>query len=272
MTTVLALDAAWTDKQPTGVALLVGEGCHWRCAALAPSYQSFLGLANGVAVDWNGTFHGSAPDIPALLSAAAQIANTQSVDVVAIDMPVATCPIKGRRISDDAVSKRFGGRKCGTHTPNSVRPGPLGAKLTRDFGGHGFKVATAEVAPGTSGCLIEVYPHPALLRLLDVDERVPYKAGKAGRYWKGTTVPERTRLLLEQFDRILCALGQHIGDIPLRLPRHPEVRCLAHLKKYEDALDALVSGWVAMRYLNGQAEPFGDGTSAIWVPKKGKVC
>ncbi len=272
MITVLALDAAWTNKQPTGVALLVGEGHDWQCAALAPSYKSFLDLADGSMVDWNGKFYGSEPDIPALLYAAAKLANTSSVDLVAIDMPVATCPITGRRTSDDAVSKRFGARKCGTHSPSTIRPGSLGESITGDFHKHGFQVATTDVMPGTLGCLVEVYPHPALLRLLKADIRVPYKVSKAGQYWKGTVTHERTRLLLEGFDCILNSLRQHIKNIPLYLPCHSEVLCLAHLKKYEDALDALISGWVAMKYLTGQAESFGDNTAAIWIPKKNTDC
>jgi predicted RNase H-like nuclease len=38
------------------------------------------------------------------------------------------------------------------------------------------------------------------------------------------------------------------------------------LKRYEDSLDALVCSWVGAKYLLGEAEPYGDGTAAIWVP------
>ena len=36
----------------SGVALVVSDGPAWRCAAVAPSYDAFLGLARGVPVDW----------------------------------------------------------------------------------------------------------------------------------------------------------------------------------------------------------------------------
>ena len=268
--TVLALDAAWTNKQPTGLAVLVGNNENWRCAALAPSYESFLTLAAHQAIDWNGSFRGSEPNIAALLAAATKLADSQSVDLVTIDMPVATCLIEGRREADNAVSKRFGGMNCSTHTPNSVRPGTLGGKLTREFQRHSFRVATTEVLAGTRRCLVEVYPHPALLRLLNVDNRVTYKVAKSRSYWPEQTGAARITLLLERFECILSALNRAIQNIPLQLPKPEDVRCLVHLKKYENALDALISGWVAMQYLSGNAEPFGDSTAAIWVPKAGQ--
>lgn len=42
MISVLGIDAAWTDHEPSGVALVTGEGAgHWRCRCVAPSYASF---------------------------------------------------------------------------------------------------------------------------------------------------------------------------------------------------------------------------------------
>ena len=38
MTTVLGIDAAWTAKNPSGVALVSRQGGQWMCRGLAPSY------------------------------------------------------------------------------------------------------------------------------------------------------------------------------------------------------------------------------------------
>jgi predicted RNase H-like nuclease len=38
------------------------------------------------------------------------------------------------------------------------------------------------------------------------------------------------------------------------------------LKAFEDMLDAIVCCWVAICALQGRAIPFGDDTSAIWIP------
>lgn len=48
MAGVLGIDAAWTEKEPAGVALLEGRSEVWRCVAVAPSYDSFLALAEGI--------------------------------------------------------------------------------------------------------------------------------------------------------------------------------------------------------------------------------
>jgi predicted RNase H-like nuclease len=112
-----------------------------------------------------------------------------------------------------------------------------------------------------------VYPHPALLTLLGCDERVRYKVRRSSRYWPRTTIAERVSSLLEQFDRINVALGAVIGGALLQLPAAARTRSLAELKRYEDALDALISAWVGARYSTGQAAAYGDETAAIWIPR-----
>lgn len=39
------------------------------------------------------------------------------------------------------------------------------------------------------------------------------------------------------------------------------------LKAFEDMLDAVVCAWVGCCILDGRARSFGDGSSAIWVPR-----
>jgi hypothetical protein len=50
MSIVLGIDAAWTDRHPSGVAVL-DLNRPAKCLAVAPSYDSFIGLASGTAVD-----------------------------------------------------------------------------------------------------------------------------------------------------------------------------------------------------------------------------
>lgn len=45
---ILGIDAAWTSKNPSGVALLSDAG---RLIAYAPSFVSFTALADGDPVD-----------------------------------------------------------------------------------------------------------------------------------------------------------------------------------------------------------------------------
>jgi predicted RNase H-like nuclease len=269
MPAILAIDAAWTDHEPSGVSLLDGSDGSWRCVALAPSYQDFLLLAEGQTVDWTrASIAGSIPDAADLLKAAEKLLGGRSADLVPVDMPLATTPITGRRVADTGISKAFGAQGCAAHSPNATRPGSISDTLRQSFDTLGFPLAAANCPVGTSRRLIEVYPHPALLTLLNRTWRVPYKISKTGKYWPGAPVPDRLRNLLQEFHAILAALQQQIAGIPDLLPPIGQVTSFSSLKRYEDALDALVCGWVGMTYLAGQAMAYGDDTAAIWVPNR----
>ena len=267
MTHILALDAAWTNRQPTGVALLRRESERTTCLALAPSCRAFGELARGRPVRWDEKQHGSAIDMSWLLEQAGRFAGVDEVEVVAVDMPLATTPITGRRVADSAISRRFGSAWCSAHSPSAKRPGPIADAIHSNLVEHGYKLATQ--APGTNGSrhLVEVYPHPALLRLLSVDVRLPYKQGKTRRYWPSASRAERAANLVTNLRAVDAALRRWIDGIQLPLPAPDDARLtLASLKPFEDAIDALVSAWVGLCYATGRAEPFGDETAAIWVP------
>ena len=144
MRAVLGIDAAWTLTQPSGVALAAEVSSGWRVIASASSYQRFLALANHLPEE--GRPSGSLPDAPALL-ASASILCGHPIDLVAVDMPLARTPIVGRRISDDAVSRAYGGRKCGTHTPSILRPGRMSDHIRDSFDLAGYPLVTNIMAP-----------------------------------------------------------------------------------------------------------------------------
>jgi predicted RNase H-like nuclease len=121
---VLGIDAAWTDHEPSGVAV-EDEAGGWRCAGVAPSYQAFEALSEGQAVDWNQAPASSAPRVVALAESARTLLSAGNAGplTVTVDMPMATVPITGRRSADNLVAVRFGGQGCGTHSP--ARAGPV---------------------------------------------------------------------------------------------------------------------------------------------------
>jgi predicted RNase H-like nuclease len=262
--TVLGIDAAWTEHQPSGLALLQGQGEGWRSLAVAPSYESFLALAEGTPVDWSARPQGSPPAMAELLRAAEHLAG-QPMDCIAIDMPLSTEKINGRRAADREVSRLFGSRGCSVHSPNAERPGSIANKIRPDLQNLSYPLHTTGDRPGPGG-VIEVYPHVALLALLQVDYRVPYKVSRSQRYWPGLPVPERIRRLLENFKVIRDALSQRIEAITLPLPEPDQVTSMAALKTLEDSLDALVCAWVAIEHLAERTSGLGDATAAIWCP------
>jgi predicted RNase H-like nuclease len=265
MTTILGIDAAWTKCGSSGVSVLKLEKSRWRCVAVAPSYEALGVLAAGGSCDWSLRSSGSTPNAEWLLQAATKLAG-EPVALVTIDMPVATNPIHMRRAADRDVSRAFGARWCSAHSPNQQRPGEFGASLTRQFAQLGFPVATAATPPGEARRLVEVYPHPALLTLLQRQQRVPYKVNRASKYWGRIPKPACLSRLLHEFVSIHQGLTQHIDGIPIHLPRVDDVKTFASLKPFEDALDALVCGWVGCLYLARAAYPLGDETSAVWCP------
>ena len=263
---MLGIDAAWTAHQPSGIALVQRQGDAWSCVALAPSYASFMALADGIAVDWSARAQGSKPQMAALLRAAERLSDGR-VDLIAFDMPLSKEPIGHRRQADRAVSRVFGNRGCAVHSPMVQRPGAIADGIRRDLEDCGYGLQTVAAQPGPGG-LIEVYPHVALLALLESKYRVPYKVSRSLQYWRKEhlCVNERIGRLLEEFGRIRDGLAQHIQAINLPLPQPAEVQALSALKPLEDCLDALVCAWVAIEHLHGRTRGLGDPSAAIWCP------
>jgi predicted RNase H-like nuclease len=256
---VLGIDAAWTPNQPSGVAVLCEELAGWRLVAVAESYQRFCVLGNSEFEDNRQI------DPPSLLAAASKLCG-QTIDLVAVDMPLARVPIVGRRCSDNAVSIAYGAKKCGTHSPSAIRPGSLSDALGKGFAKAGFPLLTDN---GASRGLIEVYPHPALVELAGASERLPYKFSKVRRYWPPANPSERRHHLYCQWGDIVGLLEKQIAGVSGALQTLPHDASGSEMKAYEDMLDAVVCAWVATCYLEGTATSYGNAESAIWIPSFG---
>lgn len=157
---------------------------------------------------------------------------------------------------------------CGTRSPTRARPGKLSDVIRAEFEREGYALRTKGPVSKIPG-LIEVYPHAALLGPMNRAERAEYKVEKTRTYWhQETSVAERRRRPLESHREILRCPKNEIDAIGLPLPRPDSLGGLASLKRFEDALDALVCCWVGIRYLEGEAVACGDqdDDAAIWVP------
>lgn len=264
MRSVLGIDAAWTEKHASGVAVAVEDANGWRLKGAWPSVAHFLAEAYGQPSPEkpSGGF-GPAND---LLAAARGLAGSLP-DLVAVDMPMAVEPITGRRASDDALSRAYGAKWCAAHSPSSARPGAISDHLRHGFAEAGYGLCISEIAiPG----LIEVYPHPALVELCDEPKRLPYKVGKIRSYWPKLSPKHRRSLLEGEWSAIGTVLEAYLLG--------SEAFCTgfdlspAQLKAQEDMIDAIICCICAIRALDGGAHPFaGDDKSAIWVPKADPV-
>ena len=267
MNSILAVDAAWTADNPSGICLLKEENDQFICVALTPSYDNFYEFAEGIEIDWDKEPVGNLPDVTHLLKSSSSLLNDQNVSLITVDMPISLSPITGRREAENAISKAFGAKGCGAHSPSILRPGKISTEFTNACLKHEYQFGDASTSVGQLNSVLEVYPHPAIMELLELDYRLTYKSGNTAKYWPELSIKERKAKLLAIYNDILTALSKKIEGIPLSLPEDLIERPFSHFKRYEDALDALVCAWIGMKYLAGEAKAYGDKTSAIWVPE-----
>lgn len=256
MRSVLGIDAAWTIRNPSGVAVAADCGDGWHLVAAAPAYAAFHALAGSDPTD---KF-----DAERLLQDTTRLAGTPP-GLVALDMPIMGELITARRVSDNAISAAYGARAAGTHSPSALRPGPLAVDMLTALTRAGFPLLCDNPVsgPGT----IEVYPHPALIELTGAARRLPYKVHNRGKYWPLHSAADRRQALLAQWSAIVAALETVLKGSTEHLPLPPVDAPLRALKAFEDTLDAVVCAWVATTVVDGAAHPFGDAASAIWVPR-----
>lgn len=253
MGAVLGIDAAWTPKQPSGLAVGVKKETRWQIVNATQSYGDFLGEPDK---------SNALPPVGDLMTAAEELAG-QSIDLVSIDMPLSKGAITGRRLADNAVSSVYGARKAGTHTPSVERPGPISSELMLGLEALGYSLKTKTLSlPGT----IEVYPHPALIELTGAPERLKYKAAKLRRYWPELAPSQRREILIETWRNIINQLEAKIDGVADHLPKISSDATGRELKAFEDMLDAIVCVWVGIETIEGRSIPYGDENAAIWVP------
>jgi predicted RNase H-like nuclease len=259
MSAILGIDAAWTPHRPSGVALIrqIGSG-EWECVAVDHSYEDFLNNA----FDTNAKESFDRVPVSQVLEAAKHLAKTE-VELVVADIPLSSKPIHCPRCADKQVSKLFGGMGCSTHAPSSTRPGKVSEQIRDDFQQCGFSLATSK-RNRMRHSLIEAYPHPALLSLMNVRYRVPYKVCKTTKYSPNTPREKRLKEAAQKLEEIRTRLATVIGNVGRFVPERPV--SFSSLKSAEDKLDALICAWVGIRVLEGRAIAVGDDEAAIWLP------
>jgi predicted RNase H-like nuclease len=164
--------------------------------------------------------------------------------LVAIDAPLVVVNRTGRRACECVLAHAFAGERAGPFPANltllrdDVRARRLARRLGLGVAPDAFRRRPVRAA-------IEVYPHPALVVLLDRAQRLPYKA-KRGR-------------ALDVRHAAMCDLLRGLedlkrGDPPLDVSTSPEWPRLAEtchagiagaaLKRLEDELDAYVCAYI----------------------------
>ncbi|MBD2461681.1 DUF429 domain-containing protein [Oscillatoria sp. FACHB-1407] len=169
----------------------------------------------------------------------------QQPAVIAVDAPTLIPNATGMRLPDRLAHKYFGRYHAGCYPANQGLPF---AQRTIAFGlsleQRGFLHAP-EIHPQQPGRYqIEVFPHPAMVHLFQLDRILKYKKG---------TVAERSVELNRLRQYLLETLPVLTPALPLRqsdgVPLLPEIPTRGTaMKAVEDQLDSLICAYVAAHW------------------------
>lgn len=262
---VLGVDAAWTVDNPSGLALIVKSNESYRIIKVGRSYSEFLDSVKNDARP-----RGIEPNFNELINHC--YAQGYDVRAVALDLPLSSETIVGRRTCDNLISNHYGKKGAATHTPNSKSPGPISDHIFDQLSKLGYKLA---IESGVNEkVFLEVYPHTSIIELLRLEYRLPYKVGKSKKYWPQLSIDDRKARSIEQLNKLKEYLNdwfENLDDFVPNLDMNLKYRSW-ELKGREDILDALIAALTGAFYLEGKIEGYGDDTGVIWVPKTLKNC
>jgi predicted RNase H-like nuclease len=223
MITCIGLDLAWSPRNPTGAAVIVGD-------------------ANGGALTETALL-GEMEQIVAYVARHAE----DGPAFVAIDAPLRVPNATGRRGAEAALNQVFRTYDAGAHPANrslpAFRGGVRGEQLAEALVALGFTHDCTSIAAGVAARqVIEVYPHPAMVALFDLGKALKYKARP------GRELAER----LEAWRQYQA----HLRDLAAADPAlHGHAAFLSQdvaalrgrrLKDYEDQVDAIMCAYVAL--------------------------
>jgi len=222
----IGVDLAWaTDTKHTGIAVMEGDAERVWLRCLSKGMRSLDAVASYV------------------------LGHTAPTTVVSID---ASLIVRTRRGNERAISQTFGARGASCHSTNRGRQHfDSGGRLVEKLGFAHFIPFEGPMRGGQ--WVIEVYPHPAMLRLFNLDWIIRYKKGK---------VAEKRGGLVELQQRLkTLACLEDSEALSTLLEQDPAARRGNSLKELEDLLDATFCAYLAWHNSRWGAERndcFGD--------------
>lgn len=230
----LGVDLGWTTGA-TGLAAIrfVQDHLTLSAVSLAHSHEQTL--------EW---IAGQAGDSPAM---------------IAIDAPTVIRNPTGQRPGERALNAVFRKHLLNCHPANLGRP--FAHKTTafaNTLEAQGYRHAPGIQARSPGRYQIEVFPHAAIVRLFQFEQRLRYKKGSAA---------ERSALLAVLRERIASLRGAEPPLITPALPVVEGVKGRAR-KDAEDQLDAILCAYIGAHYWWWGAERndvFGDAESGYLV-------
>lgn len=238
---IIGIDLAWRPEKNTS-ALVVGELSH-RKLSITRIEKALLGLDNVLAA----------------------IDTEERVNGIAVDASLIINNRTGQRECERAISRQYGRYKAACHASNlTLYPDAASVVLATQLAHRGF---CHMGVPKTEQWQIECYPHPALIEMFGLNERLAYKKGKVAQKRRGQQMLAGLLHSLARSGRVQLELSAAVDE--LLSPDLILANRGKRLKQHEDALDALVCVYIAALYADSQPfDIFGDADDGyICVPQ-----
>lgn len=239
----VGVDLAWSPKNGTGVAILEGDKRRSRL------FSRQVLLSDREIIDY---IERNVGDRHAM---------------IAIDAPLIVPNRKGRRVAEEVVGNLFRKYDAGAHPANRQRlsqwSGKIrGEEIAKQLTKAGFKHNPYLKRFEETRTFFEVYPHPSMVVLFDLDRILRYKAKPKRDYEFRWNEFERYHSHLRKLRSANPAM-----DLPSDL-LSVDLHSLKGnaLKRHEDTLDAVFSAYIAQY---AWANP--DGCAVLGNMKKGYI-
>ncbi len=181
---------------------------------------------------------------------------------IAIDAPLIIRNEVGQRNCETAVSRIYGSKHAGCHTSNlKLYPNSASVKLSETLDSSGFKHLSNEKWQ------IECYPHPTILEVFDLEERLKYKKGRVAEKKAGQIILAELIRKLSDHKELALLISKEFSQY--LDPTHIESLKGQELKNNEDVLDSMICLYTAGLYALGVTEcVYGSVEDGyIYIPK-----
>lgn len=170
--------------------------------------------------------------------------------VVAIDAPLCVPNDVGGRACEQALSSDFSTRHAGCHSSNRTLfaryGGVRGEHIVRQLAPFGFLLVDGSDLAALPRTVVEVYPHPALVNLFDLQFALKYK--RKSRRSAEVRAAAWTRLKQEL--RKLAEATPSLMGLDTLLDEEDSEQSGRASKEYEDRVDAIVCAYIAIHALH----------------------
>ena len=184
----------------------------------------------------------------------AELQSVQALQGIAIDGPLIINNEAGQRACERSLSREYGSRHASCHASNlTLYPNADGVRISEELEKRGFK----HLGPQREKWQLKCYPHPAIIEIFQLPERLNYKKGRVAAKREGQQRLAELLLGLKETGSIGLSVPddvRHFFD-----PQHISRLRGSALKHNEDVLDAAVCLYIAALYQSGHLQKiFGD--------------